>query len=531
MNAIAPAPQVPPTSDEARDCLIRNELLRFGLSWLGKISWNEANWRLVQKSVARDESQLSATGALVVETGQHTGRSPKDKFIVRDASTENEVWWDNNKSMTPRHFEVLKADMLAFARMKDLFVQDLEACPGADKRLPVRLVVSTAWGALFMRHLLKPAADQEGHFRPELTIVCLPGFKADPSRHGTASETVIALNLAEGLVLIGGTAYAGEMKKAVFTVLNHLLPAHGVLPMHCSANIGKDGRSALFFGLSGTGKTTLSADPERALIGDDEHGWGDDGIFNIENGCYAKVINLSAEAEPAIYKAAHDFGTVLENVGLDSATGEVDLADGSRTENTRAAYGLSKIANAVPGVMGSHPDVLVMLTADAFGVLPPVAKLTPEQAMEQFLIGYTAKLAGTERGVREPEATFSSCFGAPFLPRPPKAYADLLRAKIKKHGTRCYLLNTGWTGGAYGVGHRMKLSATRAMLKSILDGSAENAKTRVDPNFGFEIPTELAGVESKLLDPREAWADKLAYDEAARALAGRFATALAKARG
>ncbi|MDE2383629.1 MAG: phosphoenolpyruvate carboxykinase (ATP) [Alphaproteobacteria bacterium] len=528
MNAIAPAPHVVTASDEARDCLIRSELSRFGLSWLAKISWNEANWRLVQKSVARGEAQLSATGALVVETGAHTGRSPKDKFIVRDESTESQIWWDNNKPMSPRHFEVLKADMLAFARMKDIFVQDLEACPGAAKNLPVRLVVSAAWSALFMRHLLKPTDAKDGEFRPELTIICLPGFKADPARHGTSSETVIALNLAEGTVLIGGTAYAGEMKKAVFTVLNHLLPAHGVLPMHCSANIGADGRTALFFGLSGTGKTTLSADPERALIGDDEHGWGDDGIFNIENGCYAKVINLSAEAEPAIHKAAHEFGTVLENVGMDAATGEVDLADGSRTENTRAAYGLSKIANAVPGAMGAHPDVLVMLTADAFGVLPPVAKLTPEQAMEQFLIGYTAKLAGTERGVKEPEATFSSCFGAPFLPLPPQAYADLLREKINAHGTRCYLLNTGWTGGAYGVGHRMKLSATRAMLKSILDGSVEQAKTRIDANFGFAIPVELAGVDSKLLDPREAWPDKAAYDEAATALAGRFAKALTK---
>jgi phosphoenolpyruvate carboxykinase (ATP) len=381
-----------------------------------------------------------------------------------------------------------------------------------------------------MRHLLKPADDESGTFQPALTILCLPSFKADPARHGTNSETVIALNLSEGVVLIGGTAYAGEMKKAVFTVLNHLLPAEGVLPMHCSANIGKDGRTALFFGLSGTGKTTLSADPDRALIGDDEHGWDSDGIFNIENGCYAKVINLNAEAEPAIFKAAHDFGTVLENVGMNSATGEVDLADGSRTENTRAAYPLAKIANAVPGAVGAHPDVLVMLTADAFGVLPPLAKLTPEQAMEQFLIGYTAKLAGTERGVKEPEATFSSCFGAPFLPRRPEVYADLLRKKIKAKGTRCYLLNTGWTGGAYGVGHRMKLVDTRAILKSVLDGSVEQSKTRVDPNFGFEIPVMLAGVESKLLDPREAWGDKAAYDGAAKALATRFANALEKAK-
>jgi phosphoenolpyruvate carboxykinase (ATP) len=528
MNASASAPALP--ADEARECLIRSELGQFGLIWLGKVSWNEANWRLVQKSVARGEAQLSSTGALVVETGAHTGRSPQDKFIVLDESTAGDVWWDNNKAMNPRHFDVLKTDMLAHARMKDVFVQDLVACPGAVKRLPVRLVVGTAWGALFMRHLLEPAEDETGEFRPELTILCLPSFKADPARHGTNSETVVALDLSEGVVLIGGTAYAGEMKKAVFTVLNHLLPAQGVLPMHCSANIGKDGRTAVFFGLSGTGKTTLSADPERALIGDDEHGWGDDGIFNIENGCYAKVINLDETAEPAIFRAAHDFGTVLENVEMNSATGEVDLADGSRTENTRAAYPLAKIAKAVPGAMGGHPDVLVMLTADAFGVLPPIAKLTPEQAMEQFLIGYTAKLAGTERGVKEPEATFSSCFGAPFLPRRPQAYADLLREKIKAKGTRCYLLNTGWTGGAYGMGHRMKLAVTRAMLKSILDGSVEQVKTRVDPNFRFEIPVALAGVESKLLDPRRAWTDKKGYDEAARALVTRFGKALDKAK-
>ena len=519
---------LPTALDEGRDQLIRNELGRFGLSWLGKVSWNEANWRLVQKAVARGEAQLSATGALVVETGQHTGRSPKDKFIVLDGATAKSVWWDNNRPMSPDHFRALKSDMLAHTRMKDVFVQDLEACPGASERLALRLITENAWGALFMRHLLKPTEGMAGTFEPKLSILCLPSFKADPVRHGTNSETVIAIDLAQGMVLIGGTGYAGEMKKAVFTVLNYLLPAQGVLPMHCSANIGKDGDTALFFGLSGTGKTTLSADPTRALIGDDEHGWGDDGIFNIENGCYAKVINLDATQEPAIHRAALDFGTVLENVVLDGETGNVDFTDGSKTENTRAAYGLTRIANAMPGAMGQHPKVLVMLTADAFGVLPPVAKLSTDQAIAQFLLGYTSKLAGTERGVKEPEATFSACFGAPFLPRTPETFAKLLRQKIETHGTRCYLLNTGWTGGAYGVGRRMKLTDTRAMLKAILDGGIEKAETREDANFGFAVPVALDGVKSEVLDPRKGWSDGAAYDLAAAALVKRFNAAETK---
>jgi len=508
--------------EEGRDQLIRSELARFGLRWLGRVSWNEGKWRLVQKSVARSEAQLSSTGALVIETGQHTGRSPKDKFIVKDDTTEASVWWDNNKPMSRRHFEQLKSDMLTHARLKDVFVQDLEACPAAAKQLPVRVITETAWASLFMRHLLKPVEGEEGRFHPALTIIDLPSFKADPARHGTNSETVIAIDFTEMTVLIGGTAYAGEMKKAVFTVLNYLLPEAGVLPMHCSANQAEDGTTALFFGLSGTGKTTLSADPARALIGDDEHGWGEDGIFNIENGCYAKAINLDPAHEPAIHKAALEFGTVLENVGLKSACGSVDFADGSRTENTRAAYALSQIEGAIPGVKGEHPEVLVMLTADAFGVLPPVARLTADQAVEQFLLGYTAKVAGTERGVKEPEATFSACFGAPFLPRHPREYAKLLREKIEKHGTRVYLLNTGWTGGGYGVGKRMPLAQTRAMLKAVLSGKVDQAKMRVDTNFGFEVPVALDGVDSKLLNPHEAWNDIVAYQEAADDLVQKF---------
>ena len=356
--------------EEGRDQLIRSQLAGFGLRWLGKVSWNDANWRLVQKSVARGEARLSATGAVVVETGAHTGRSPKDKFIVLDDETAKSVWWDNNKPMSPKHFDALKADMLHHARMRDVFVQDLEASPGAAQNLPVRLVAETAWAALFLRQLLKPVTEVE-QFTPQLTILCLPSFKADPLRHGTHSETVIALDLAQNIVLIAGTAYAGEMKKAVFTVLNYHLPASGVLPMHCSANVATDGSSALFFGLSGTGKTTLSADPARALIGDDEHGWGDNGVFNIENGCYAKVIKLDAAQEPAIHKASLEFGSVLENVVMDEESGLVDFADGSKTENTRAAYALSRISGATPEAMAAHPKVLIMLTADASGVLPP----------------------------------------------------------------------------------------------------------------------------------------------------------------
>ena len=510
--------------DEGRDQLIRSQLAGFGLRWLGKVSWNEANWRLVQKSVARGESRLSATGAVVVETGAHTGRSPKDKFIVLDDETAQTVWWDNNRPMSPKHFEALKADMLQHARMHDVFVQDLEACPGADRHLSVRLVAETAWAALFLRQLLKPAT-AEDQFVPELTILCQPSFRANPERHGTNSESVIALDLAQNTVLIAGTAYAGEMKKAVFTVLNYHLPAQGVLPMHCSANVASDGSSALFFGLSGTGKTTLSADPARALIGDDEHGWSDAGVFNIENGCYAKVIRLDAALEPAIHRASLEFGSVLENVVMDDDSGAVDFADASKTENTRAAYTLSRISGATPEAMAAHPKVLIMLTADASGVLPPVAKLSTEQAMEQFLIGYTSKLAGTERGVKEPEATFSACFGAPFLPRPPAVYAKLLGEKIKAHDTRCYLLNTGWTGGAYGVGQRMRLSDTRSILKCIVDGSIENVAVRIDANFGFEVPIDLDGVGADLLDPRESWVDKAAYDQIAKELAGKFAKA------
>jgi phosphoenolpyruvate carboxykinase (ATP) len=508
--------------------VIRTELSQSGLRWLGQISWNEAPWRLVQKSISRQEARLSATGALVVETGAHTGRSPKDKYIVLDETTARDVWWDNNRPMRPEQFAALKSDMQSHAWLKDVFVQDLEACPASDQTLPVRLVAEQAWAALFLRNLLKPALATTGRFVPALTILCLPTFKADPTRHGTASETVIALDLTHGEVLIAGTAYAGEMKKAVFTVLNYILPQKNILPMHCSVNVGAGGDTAMFFGLSGTGKTTLSADASRQLIGDDEHGWGNRGVFNIEHGCYAKAINLDALAEPEIFAASLAFGSVLENVVLDEATGEVDFTDSAHTENTRAAYGLDKIKNAVPCVMAAAPDVLIMLTADAFGVLPAVAVLDAEQAVEQFLIGYTAKLAGTERGVTTPQTTFSACFGAPFLPRAPQVYADLLKTKINGQGTRCYLLNTGWTGGAYGVGQRMKLSVTRKLLQAIYTGEIDRAEQRIDPNFGLSVPRSLVGIDAGVLNPRAAWADGAAYDVAAADLAQKFAAALTK---
>ena len=515
-------------AENAADSFIRSELAVLGLRWIGEVSWNEPNASLMQKSLSRHESRLSATGALVVDTGTHTGRSPKDKYIVADGQSEASIWWDNNQRMERAQFNLLKSDMLTHARMKDLFVQDLEACPGVES-LTIRLVTETAWASLFMRHLLKPTETAAGSFAPQFHIINIPLFKANPTRHGTRSETVIAVDFATRMVLIAGTSYAGEMKKAVFTLLNYLLPEQDILPMHCSANMGEAGDTAIFFGLSGTGKTTLSMDPERALIGDDEHGWSDAGIFNFENGCYAKAINLDATLEPAIHAAALAFGSVLENVVMDITTGTVNFSDGSKTENTRAAYPLHIIGNAKPERIAKAPKVLVMLTADAFGVLPPVARLSTDEAIEMFLLGYTSKLAGTERGVKEPEATFSACFGAPFLPRKPTEYAALLRKKIVANNTKCYLLNTGWTGGAYGVGTRMKLADTRAMLKAILGGEIEKSATRNDRNFGFAVPIELDGVKAGVLDPRQSWNDTAAYDVAAAALVERFKTAKAKA--
>ena len=513
--------------DTAADALIRAQLADLGLAWLDKISWNAPAAVLYQDAISRREGLVAEGGGLVVTTGQHTGRSPNDKFVVREPATEATVWWDNNKAMSREQFETLRKDFMAHARLKSIFVQDLAGGAEMAYQLPTRVITEYAWHALFIQHLLIVPKDQNG-FAPKLTIIDLPSFKADPARHGTRSETVIALDLANGLVLIGGTQYAGEMKKAVFTVLNYLLPEQGVMPMHCSANVGHKGDSAVFFGLSGTGKTTLSADPSRTLVGDDEHGWSENGLFNFEGGCYAKVIKLSKEAEPQIHATTEMWGTVLENVKIDPVTRKLDLHDGSLTENTRSAYPLSAIPNASRTGTAPIPRTIVMLTADAFGVLPPIARLTPAQAMYHFLSGYTAKVAGTERGVTEPQATFSTCFGAPFIPRDPGVYGELLRDLIARNDVSCWLVNTGWTGGAYGEGHRMPIKATRALLNAALEGRLDHVPMRTDANFGFAVPEAVDGVDAKILNPRETWADKRAYDAMAKKLVGMFVKNFAK---
>jgi phosphoenolpyruvate carboxykinase (ATP) len=482
---------------------------------------------LVEHAVSNGEGLLAKDGPFVVETGKHTGRSAKDKFIVRDAETENTVWWGKtNVSMTPAQFAALKADFLAHLGTKDkLYVADLFGGSQPDHRVNVRVVNELAWHNLFIRTLLvRPTTEELASFAPEYTIIDLPSFRADPAKHGCRSETVVAVNFTEKLILIGGTAYAGEMKKSVFGILNYLLPVKGVMPMHCSANIGDDGKTAVFFGLSGTGKTTLSADASRTLIGDDEHGWSDTAVFNFEGGCYAKVIRLSAEAEPEIFATTQRFGTVLENVVIDPVTRELDLDDATLAENSRASYPIDFIPNASESNLGPVPANVVMLTADAYGVLPPIARMTPDQAMYHFLSGYTARVAGTEIGVTEPEATFSTCFGAPFMPRHPSIYGNLLKERIAKGQVKCWLVNTGWTGGKATMDgiKRMPIKATRALLNAALDGSLNNAEFRKDPNFGFEVPVAVAGVDSKLLDPRSAWADAEEYDRTAQDLVGKF---------
>ncbi len=493
-----------------------------GLKDLGKVHYNLGAAELYEESLRRGEAELTAHGALLARTGQHTGRSPKDKFIVEDETTKPRIWWDNNKPMSRENFDLLHAEFLEHAKGKDLFVQDLIGGADAGHALPTRVVTEYAWHSLFIRNLLiRPDRADLAGFVPKLTIIDLPSFKADPARHGSRTETVIAVDFSRMIVLIGGTSYAGEMKKSVFTALNYLLPEKSVMPMHCSANVGPNGDAAVFFGLSGTGKTTLSADPTRTLVGDDEHGWGEDGIFNFEGGCYAKTIKLSAEAEPEIFATTRRFGTVLENVVLDENR-VPDFDDGRLTENTRCAYPLDFIPNASATGVAPHPKNIIMLTADAFGVMPPIAKLTPAQAMYHFLSGYTAKVAGTEKGVTEPEATFSTCFGAPFMPRHPSEYGNLLKDLIARHEVDCWLVNTGWTGGAHGVGHRMPIKATRALLAAALDGSLKDAEFRTDPNFGFAVPVAVAGVDAKILDPRSTWADTAAYDRQAKKLATMF---------
>ncbi|GAO56740.1 ATP-dependent phosphoenolpyruvate carboxykinase [Novosphingobium sp. MD-1] len=482
---------------------------------------------LVEHAVRNGEGLLAAEGPFVVATGKHTGRSAKDKFIVKDAETENTVWWGKtNVAMTPEHFAALKADFLKALAEKDrLYVADLFGGSQPEHRVNVRVINELAWHNLFIRTLLvRPSESELATFAPEYTIIDLPSFRADPERHGSRSETVIAVNFTEKLILIGGTAYAGEMKKSVFGILNYLLPVKGVMPMHCSANIGQDGKTAVFFGLSGTGKTTLSADASRTLIGDDEHGWSDTAVFNFEGGCYAKMIRLSAEAEPEIFATTKRFGTVLENVVIDPDTRLLDLDDNSLAENSRGSYPIDFIPNASEENLGPVPANLIFLTADAYGVLPPIARLTPDQAMYHFLSGYTARVAGTEIGVTEPEATFSTCFGAPFMPRHPSVYGNLLKERIAKGGVKCWLVNTGWSGGKAtmeGI-KRMPIKATRALLNAALDGSLNDAQFSKDPNFGFEVPVAVPGVDSKLLDPRASWADTEEYDRTAQTLVRQF---------
>lgn len=505
---------------------------KIGLDALGvgadaTIHWNLLPAQLVEHAVRRGEGRLAKDGPLVVETGKHTGRSAKDKFIVRDAETESTVWWGStNVGMTPEHFAALKADFLTHLATKDiLFVQDLYGGSQPEHRVTVRVVNEYAWHSQFIRTLLvRPEAHELRDFVAEYTIIDLPSFRADPAKHGCRSETVIAVNLTEKLILIGGTAYAGEMKKSVFGLLNYLLPPQGIMPMHCSANIGPNGDTAVFFGLSGTGKTTLSADASRTLIGDDEHGWSDTAVFNFEGGCYAKMINLSPEAEPEIFATTKRFGTVLENVVMDPETRELDFNDNSLAENSRGSYPLDFIPNTSEKNLGPVPKNIIFLTADAYGVLPPIAKLTPDQAMYHFLSGYTARVAGTEIGVTEPTATFSTCFGAPFMPRHPSVYGNLLKERIAKGGVDCWLVNTGWSGGKAtmpGI-KRMPIRVTRALLNAALDGSLKDAEFRQDPNFGFMVPVAVGDIDPNMLDPRAAWADKAEYDATAAKLVDEF---------
>jgi len=500
-----------------------------GLTPDGRVYWNASVSTLYTHALTRGEGRLAEGGALVVDTGRHTGRSPRDRFIVREPGSQDRVAWGSvNQPIDEDAFHALRARLVAHLEERDVYVVDAFAGADPAHRLGVRVITDSPWHALFARTLFIDPTDEDlVDFRAGALVLHAPGVEADPDEHGTHSETFVLLHPTRGEVLIGGTEYAGEIKKSIFTLMNDRLPLEGVLPMHCSANVGTDGRVAVFFGLSGTGKTTLSADPDRHLIGDDEHGWADDGVFNFEGGCYAKVIRLSAEAEPDIYRATHAFGTVLENVVVDE-DGVLDLDDDSRTENTRAAYKLEQIDNALPTKRAGHPSAVVMLSADAFGIFPPLARLTRHQAMFYFLAGFTAKLAGTEVGVEEPQPTFSACFGAPFLPQDPKVYAQMLGDKLREHDVVVWLVNTGWTGGPFGEGERMPIAATRALLHAALSGQLDEVEYREDPVFGFAVPLEAQGVDAGLLDPRSTWRDEEAYDAKARELGRKFRENFAK---
>jgi len=495
-----------------------------GITNVKHIYWNLPTPMLYEEAIRRHEGIMSHLGPLVVRTGHHTGRSPNDKFTVREPSTAEHIWWGSgNRSFEPDSFDALHKRLVSYLQLKDVFVQDCWAGADPDYRLPVRIITENALHSLFARNMFIQATSEElGSHVPEFTVINCPRFHAIPEVDGTNSEAFIIINFAKKLVLIGGTSYAGEIKKSIFSVMNYLLPFKDVLPMHCSANYGLEADTALFFGLSGTGKTTLSADAARTLIGDDEHGWSNNGIFNFEGGSYAKVIRLSAEAEPEIYQATRRFGTILENVMVDVEGRHVELNDDTLTENTRAAYPISHIPNATREKRGDHPNNIIFLTADAFGVMPPIAKLTPDQTMYHFLSGYTAKVAGTEKGVIEPQATFSTCFGAPFMTQRPIIYANLLCKKITDHKVNCWLINTGWTGGPYGVGQRMKIAHTRAMVNAALNGKLDDVDYVTDPFFGVEVPTSCPDVPTEVLTPRSTWSDGKAYDEQAGKLAGMF---------
>ncbi len=509
-----------------------------GLMPTGTVHANLAAAALVTHALRRGEGRLSAEGALIVKTGVHTGRSVQDKFSVGDPTVSDDIWWrPGNRKLDPAHFATLRGRVQAYLQGRELFTQDLYAGADPEHRVRVRLISTEAWHVLFARNMfIRPPAEDLPGFSPDWVILHAPNMQADPAIDGVRSSTAIAASFTDRLIVIAGSEYGGEIKKSIFGVMNWKLPAEGVLPMHCSANVGRTtdgspGDVALFFGLSGTGKTTLSSDPSRPLIGDDEHGWGPNGIFNFEGGCYAKVINLSQEAEPEIYAATHRFGTVLENVIADEA-GNLDLTDGALTENTRSCYPIEFIPNCDLSGRAGQPRNLVMLTADAFGVLPPISKLSTAQAMYHFMSGYTAKVAGTEKGVgREPQATFSTCFGAPFIPRHPEVYGRMLAELIAKHGTDCWLVNTGWTGGAFGVGSRMSIKHTRALLAAVLDGSLKDARYVQDPHFGLMMPQNVPGIPNSVLDPRQAWADPTAYDDAARKLVGLFEANFATFQG
>jgi phosphoenolpyruvate carboxykinase (ATP) len=499
------------------------ELDNYGIKEPARVYWNLNTPELYEEIARRNEGTYSNHGAIIVDTGEHTGRAAKDKAIVREPGSADKVFWgDVNKDFPQEKFNALKERMMAHAKGRELFVQDTFVGADPKYRLPVRVVNELAWHSLFARTMFITDPSATEPHKPEFTIINFPSFQAHPQRDATRSPTFILMDFSQRLVLIGGTSYAGETKKSAFTIMNYLLPQRDVMSMHCSANIGPEGDVAIFFGLSGTGKTTLSADPDRRLIGDDEHGWSDDGVFNIEGGCYAKVIKLSEEAEPDIYRTTKMFGTILENVVYDPATRQIDLDDAGKTENTRASYPLTSISNIVPEGRAGHPRNIIMLTADAFGVLPPVARLSPEQAMYHFLSGYTAKVAGTERGITEPQATFSTCFGAPFMVLHPGVYADLLGKHMAQHNAACWLVNTGWSGGPYGVGQRMKIKYTRAMIRAILNGSLAQTETKPDHIFGVNVPVSCPEVPSEVLQPRNTWADKEAYDRQAADLARRF---------